>query len=130
MLERHGPSNKRVCSKCQRQDKGNMIARKFDDDCYNCGKPIHTTNDCRKTRKNKKAKYGANVVEKDFDDWDKDDLVVVVIEEVNHIENQCGRFIDIDTAAHVCSNRRIFPPTHPGEGRKLNMRKQSVFIGI
>ncbi|KAL1545220.1 cleavage and polyadenylation specificity factor subunit 1-like [Salvia divinorum] len=105
------------------KDKGTQPARKVEGNCYNCGKSGHFSKQYRNPKQKKKAIV--HVVEKDFKDWDESDLIVVVTEEVHHVENQGGWYVDTGAIVHVCANRSKFSTNKAIEGRKLNMRNQA-----
>ncbi|XP_042059345.1 uncharacterized protein LOC121803814 [Salvia splendens] len=88
----------------------------------------HLAKDCR----NKKKKSAAQVIEKEFKDWDESDPIAVVIEEVNLVNNKGGWYIDIGATAHVCEDRSMFSTYNNVEGRKINMGNQasSEVLGV
>ncbi|XP_042041347.1 uncharacterized protein LOC121786796 [Salvia splendens] len=92
LLERGGPSNKR-----------------------------HRPNRPTSKDKSKNKKSAAYVVEKEFKDWDENDLIAVVTEEANLIENKGSWYIDTGATAHVCADRNKFSTYNPIDGRKINM---------
>ncbi|XP_070031801.1 uncharacterized protein [Nicotiana tomentosiformis] len=83
--------------------KSNPSKKRFNGNCYNCGKAGHRSADCRAPKKDKK-KGQANMVEKHED---IDDLCAM-LSECNLVGNSKEWWIDSGATRHVCTFREAF----------------------
>ncbi|XP_075095033.1 uncharacterized protein LOC142173345 [Nicotiana tabacum] len=83
--------------------KSNPSKKRFNGNCYNCGKAGHRSADCHAPKKDKK-KGQANMVKKHED---VDDLCTM-LSECNLVGNPKEWWIDSGATRHVCAVREAF----------------------
>uniref|UniRef100_A0A1U7VUP2 Uncharacterized protein LOC104222092 n=1 Tax=Nicotiana sylvestris TaxID=4096 RepID=A0A1U7VUP2_NICSY len=110
------PQNNRKRKNVSRQ-KSNPSKKRFNENCYNCGKAGRKSIDCRATKKYKK-KGRANMVEKHED---IDELCTMLF-ECNLVGNPKKWWIDYGATHHVCAIRETFATYAPiGPKETLSM---------
>ncbi|XP_070022287.1 uncharacterized protein [Nicotiana sylvestris] len=90
--------------------KSNPSKKRFNGNCYNCGKAGQKSMECRAPKKDKK-KGQANMVEKHED---VDDSCAMLF-ECNLVGNPKEWWIDSGATRHVCVARESFAPIGPEE---------------
>ncbi|PHT58004.1 hypothetical protein CQW23_00367 [Capsicum baccatum] len=91
----------------------NQPKKKFKGKCFNCGKIVHKSTDCRAPKKGKK-KDQANMIESNKE---CDDLCAMFL-ECNLTGNPREWWMDSGATRHICANKELFSsftPTQPEE---------------
>ncbi|XP_070013890.1 uncharacterized protein [Nicotiana sylvestris] len=97
--------------------KSNPSKKRFNGNCYDCGKAGHKSADCRAPRKDEK-KDQANMVEKHEDI----DVLCDMLSECNLMGNYKEWWIDSGDTRHVCAVREAFAIYAPvGPEKTLSM---------
>ena len=89
--------------------KSNPPKKKFNGNCFNCGKHGHRANECRGPKKDKKKKDQANLAESK---GEMDDLCAM-LSECNLVGNPREWWIDSGASCHVCANKELFSSYTP-----------------
>ena len=89
--------------------KSNPPKKKFNGNCFNCGKHGHRANECRGPKKDKKKKDQANLAESK---GEMDDLCAM-LSECNLVGNPSEWLIDSGASCHVCADKELFSSDTP-----------------
>ncbi|PHT93279.1 hypothetical protein T459_01161 [Capsicum annuum] len=86
----------------------NQPKKKFKGICFNCGKIVHKSTNCRAPKKGKK-KDQANMIEsnKEYDD------LCAMFTESNLVGNLREWWMDSGATRHVCANKELFSSFAP-----------------
>ncbi|XP_022847663.1 uncharacterized protein LOC111370208 [Olea europaea var. sylvestris] len=105
LIKRKHPNNSKQKSK----------AKKFKEDCNDCGKPGHIAKDCRQKKQNKKDEV--HLTEEDrLSNGVSELMLSAIVFEANMVDNPREWFVDTGATRHVCADKKMFSSYTPING--------------